>query len=498
MKKDSNSSRSSSMKRLLSVVLLSAIPFAIGVENIVFFFGGQTANGKVVSFIVKIVEWILRWILSLDIESISGWGGVVISTILSFAILSVPRVFLKEWCEEDVSGIILNLIRIIENLTLIVCVLPVIKLVWLAIRGIIYYVSTWFVKGWDYSVCDNIFVFLGKPVVEVPVILITYYFLLRRYVVQRIKDNPFRKRGRRKVASDGRKYNLPASYDVGRLYLLGDDAKTYASSFKNALHLTLWYSETADMGYQTFHKNYNPCWKSDIAVDHGERVIKFNEEFAVDASLGGSVKWSDFSQLCIRAARDWKRQKNMEKAVHYYALLADTALLLAKSVVWPYRCASCYDAWVSESYRELIAIYRNGSGKVEASLEKALEYTNALELFNKKVIESEKRGETKIEEDFARAERKYGSSGSIYGSSSAHTDADGDAMAVSDDSRGVAQLPSRMTATFDGVNYSYVCTSAAGSYPAIYHCPETGDMVYIYRANVYGSFADTDAGTFYF
>lgn len=397
---------------------------------------------------------------------------------------------------DEISGNVLNLIRIILNLVIIICAFPIIELVWLAIRWLVYLVSSWFVTGFDYSVCDNIFAFLGKPVVEIPIILIIYYFLLRRFVVLRIKDNPFRKGGKKAAAPDGEKYNLPASYAAGVTYLLRDDAKAYASSFKNAMHLTLWYSETADMGYKAFHNNYNPCWESSLAVEETRNTIGFDEEFAADAKLGGGVKWRDFSELCVRAARDWKREKDMEKAAHYYGLLADTALRLAKSVAWPYRCPKRYDIWVSESYQELIAIYRNGSGKVEASLEKALEYTNALELFNKKIKESEKKGEAKIEEDFARAIRKAG--GGTQRSASAHTAAVKAVEEASDNNRGVDQLPSRMTATVGGVNYTYVRTSLAGSYPASYHCPETGDMVSIYRANVYGSFADTDAGTFYF
>lgn len=159
---------------------------------------------------------------------------------------------------------------------------------------------------------------------------------------------------------------------------------------------------------------------------------------------------------------------------------------------------------ISQDYFEpLIKIYQEGAKDIRPDPDKAAEYQRQCEKFLKDAAASQARGD-ELKQEFLRTRKKsqpiissddYGLEDEVSADAGSPWASDPGGGFITDDSRGVNQLPGVIT---DGVRRRYVRSGGPGSYPAEYYCAETGDTVYIYRAVLHGGYADTDCGAFYY
>ncbi|MGN1127348.1 MAG: hypothetical protein ACI4T6_00165 [Candidatus Flemingiibacterium sp.] len=334
--------------------IIGAVPtLLIGVENYIYFF----VSGKL---------GFLTALISKPIKSFLDPPDYICAGIVGALAIFIEFCLAAQYDGDDSyirvtnTGTEVNLMRIVSNIVYIVCALPLILLVGYGFRWVVYIVISWFNSAGNFALSKKVFDFLGNTVIKVIFVALVDLILLKKFVFLRIDKDPFRSSRRMAVGPDGKKYNLPVSYKVGITYLLGDDAEVYAAYFSSNVHRLLWLSETADLG-----KKYivnNSSWTIPIPGRMGEDV---SDRFAIDASFGSNMKWSDYSEICIQAARGWHLLGDPDKSAHYYSLLADAACALGSS--WPYRGDVSYAEWAEESFAELIDYYSDRKDSVKAA-----------------------------------------------------------------------------------------------------------------------------------
>lgn len=392
------------MKNVRITSLWSIVAIVIGIENYLFFFGREAAQlGFVTSAIRVPISAFLDFMGFSNEFDDAIYAGII--GILALAI----EVFLDAQYSESanyekkyVKGKAVNAMRVLSGFAYILCALPLILIGWYAVRWIVYFVCTWFVKmGGDYSWCDRVFDFLGRKECKAVAVALIDIALLKKFVFYRIIESPFKKGG----------YRLPKSYKAAVVYLLGPDAASYRTSFDNEDHYLLYLSEAVDLGFQKCNVNFKPeeykiqeyeingaAFDPTFGLYWTEKTAYtssgFCRNFAVDTKVGDGVKWSDFSELCINAARGWKKRNDWQKALHYYQMLSDIAYSMSMS--WPYRGPRDYLIYARESFGAVISLYRYGNEQVEASSEKVAEYIRKRKVFEEMISKAEAAGKKRI------------------------------------------------------------------------------------------------------
>lgn len=382
-------------------MIWSLVALAIGVENYLFYFGGEAAQP---GFLTSHINQFICFFLSGDYSNEIASGISAVLVILIEWALTALYYGSESYIRVQESGKNVNRMAILSTLCYTAAGLPLLMLLWKLICLLGALLASWIPgqnmleasAAWDWT-----FAFLDQKKFQTAFIILVDLFILWRFILFRIFHNPFRKSGNTILGPDGKTYNLPSSYRAGVTWLLGEEAETYKNSFQNELHRLLWLTETARLGYEHAEKHPDISWTWMNAVSTHDGVASLNPKFATDTKCAPGIIWSDFSSLCIQAIEGWKSRGDWGRAVYCGQMLADMAYSIGLS--WPYRSSIAYYSYVKGIFELLLAIWENGRGDVKPSPGKLAEYTEKQRVWKTHVHKAILSGEEMIEKEAGRS-----------------------------------------------------------------------------------------------
>lgn len=452
------------------------VPLVIGIENLLYFFPrGEAKLGFIGGILAKAAKWIWDFLFGSDPNPLAPLWGVALSTALGLLIMYVLYSKYKALQKKKaLSKSAAQLCQDMLGLTLLITGYPAMKLAAWMLRWLVYFILSWFVSGTDYSDCENARLFLAKPIIETPIIIIAalIWFWTQTGVYKKQEEAARAKQWEEITGPDGNRYSVPLTYEAGM--------KKFGSLHaEKDLGDLLVVSRTCDLIFAQLKPwgHYKWIYKTPVAG----HLLDF-----ADVRLLPDLKLPAFCSDTGYAAKNWEKRADYAKAAHYREMFCNLCCWVAASDAWT--------QWIKPEevgekfFEPLVELYRSGGPGVEPDLHKALLLQNAYEKFLADCQPAIKRADElyqKFKEE-RRKEAEAERSAAAYEAASQASSSEG--------SEGLSWLPDVM---YDAAGHTYSRIGSLGSSAVSYQCAETGDSVLITVAAASLGSIYTNCGEFF-